>query len=85
MNVSQFRAIYPEYKSASNDAIARKLQETFYPNFGYEGFAKDFFNRRAMSSTVIPDLYLKRSDAYLKKRKLASSLNRFSPCRKRIP
>jgi tetratricopeptide (TPR) repeat protein len=67
MNVDQFRAIYPEYKSASNDAIARKLQETFYPNFGYEGFAKDFFSRRAMPSTVIPDLYLKRSEAYLKR------------------
>ena len=25
MNVGQFRAIYPEYKTASNEAIARKL------------------------------------------------------------
>jgi tetratricopeptide (TPR) repeat protein len=67
MNVDQFRAIYPEYKSVSDEAIARKLHQTFYPNLKYENFAKDFFTRAAMSSTVIPDVYLKRSDAYLKK------------------
>jgi tetratricopeptide (TPR) repeat protein len=67
MNVSQFRAIYPEYKAASKEAIARKLHQTFYPNLTYEGFSNEFMTRRAMGSTVIPDLYLKRSDAYLKK------------------
>jgi tetratricopeptide (TPR) repeat protein len=67
MNVDQFRAIYPEYQGASNDAIAKKLHQTFLPNLNYEDFAKDFATRRAMASTVIPDLYLKRSDAYLKK------------------
>jgi tetratricopeptide (TPR) repeat protein len=67
MNVSQFRAIYPEYKAIRDEAIARKLHQTFYPNLEYEGFAKDFLTRKAMSSTVIPDVYLKRSDAYLKK------------------
>jgi tetratricopeptide (TPR) repeat protein len=67
MNLGQFRAIYPEYKAASDEAIARKLHQTFYPNLKYEDFAKSFFVRAAMSSTVIPDVYLKRSDAYLKK------------------
>jgi len=67
MNVSQFRAIYPEYKAALDEAVDRKLHQTFYPNLDYEGFAKEFFTRNAMSSTVIPDVYLKRSDAYLKK------------------
>jgi tetratricopeptide (TPR) repeat protein len=66
MNIDQFRAIYPEYNSISNEAIARKLQQTFYPNLNYEDFAKGFFAKRALPSTVIPDLYLKRSDAYLK-------------------
>src|SRR5262249_28014348 len=66
MNVDQFRAIYPEYKAASNEAIARKLHQTFYPNLTYEGFSKDFLTRRPMGSTVIPDLYVKRSDAYLR-------------------
>jgi tetratricopeptide (TPR) repeat protein len=67
MNIDQFRAIYPEYNSVSNDEIARKLQQTFYPNWKYEDFAKGFFTHSAMSSTVIPDLYLKRSDTYLLK------------------
>jgi hypothetical protein len=43
------------------------LQQTFYPNLTYEGFSGKFLTRPAMGSTVIPDLYLKRSDAYLKK------------------
>jgi tetratricopeptide (TPR) repeat protein len=67
MNISQFRAIYPEYKAASNEAIARKLQQTFYPDLTYESFSERFLTGRAMASTVIPDVYLKRSDAYLKK------------------
>src|SRR5206468_10227516 len=50
-----------------DEAIARKLHQTFYPNLNYEGFAKGFFTHAAMSSTVIPDVYVKRSDAYLKK------------------
>jgi Surface-adhesin protein E len=66
MNVGQFRAIYPEYKAASNEAVARKLHQTFFPNLTYEGFSERFLNREAVPSTVIPDLYIKRSDAYLK-------------------
>jgi tetratricopeptide (TPR) repeat protein len=68
VNIEQFRAIYPEYKTASNDSVARKLQQTFFPNWKQEDFSNGFFTRRAMPSTIIPDLYLKRSDAYLKKR-----------------
>jgi hypothetical protein len=67
MNINQFRALYPEYKIASDEMVARKLQQTFYPNLKYEGFIEGFLSRRAMPSTVIPDLYVKRADAYLKK------------------
>jgi hypothetical protein len=66
MNVDQFRAIYPEYKAASNEAIARKLNQTFYPNLTYDDFAKKFFTGRAMPSAVTPGIYLKRMDACLK-------------------
>ncbi len=66
-NINQFRALYPEYKTASDEAVARKLNQTFYPNMKYEDFSKGFLhNNGALASTVIPDLYLKRSDAYLK-------------------
>jgi tetratricopeptide (TPR) repeat protein len=69
MNINQFRALYPEYKPASDEAIARKLNQTFYPDMKYEDFAKEFLHDNVEkgfeTSTVIPDLYLKRADAYL--------------------
>jgi len=66
-NIKQFRALYPEYATATDDAVARKLNQTFYPNMKYEDFSKGFLQtNKAWASTVIPDLYLKRSDAYLK-------------------
>lgn len=63
MTIDQFRAIYPEYKSVSDEAIARKLIHTFYPNLKIE--ANNFFKDSPMASTVIPDLYVERADAYL--------------------
>jgi tetratricopeptide (TPR) repeat protein len=87
MNIDQFRALYPEYLSTSNDAIMRKLHQTFFAYMGYEGFTNSFVAEPQLAepSFVIADLYLKRSDAYLKKRQLASSLNRVSARHKWIP
>src|SRR5215467_4804410 len=66
-NVSQFRAIYPEYGAASDEAIAQKLNQTFYPDIKYEDFSAHFLTGRPLSFTVIPELYIKRSEAYLRK------------------
>ena len=70
MNINQFRALYPEYKPASDEAVARKLNQTFFPNLKYEDFSKGFLHDNVekgfFSSSTLPDLYLKRSDAYLK-------------------
>jgi tetratricopeptide (TPR) repeat protein len=70
MNINQFRAIYPEYKPASDEAVARKLNQTFFPNLKYEDYSKSFLHdnveRGFFSSSTLPDLYIKRSDAYLK-------------------
>lgn len=70
MNINQFRALYPEYKPASDEAVTRKLNETFFPNLKYEDFSKSFLHDNVekgfFSSTTLPDLYVKRSDAYLK-------------------
>jgi tetratricopeptide (TPR) repeat protein len=70
MNVNQFRALYPEYRTAANEAVARKLAATFHPDLKYEDFAKQFLAQPAVfpvvSSIVIPELYIKRSDAYIK-------------------
>jgi tetratricopeptide (TPR) repeat protein len=70
MNIDQFRALYPEYKPASDEAVARKLNQTFFPNLKYEDFSKSFLHDNVekgfFSSAILPDLYIKRSDAYLK-------------------
>jgi len=64
MNIGQFRALYPEYKAASDDAVARKLNQTFFPNIKYEDFAKQFLQTNH-GWALDPDIYLKRSSAYL--------------------
>jgi tetratricopeptide (TPR) repeat protein len=66
-NVNQFRAIYPEYAAASDEAIAQKLNQTFYPDIKYEDFSQQFLTGHSLFSTIIPGLYIKRSDAYLRK------------------
>ena len=66
-NVSQFRAIYPEYAAASDEAIAQKLNQTFYPDMTYEDFSQGFLAGHSLFSTTIYELYIKRLDAYLKK------------------
>jgi tetratricopeptide (TPR) repeat protein len=43
-NIGQFRAFYPEYTTATDEAIARKLQQTFEPNLRYEDFAERFLH-----------------------------------------
>jgi len=38
MGVKSFRKFYPEYNSASDEAIAHKLQETFFSDAEISGF-----------------------------------------------
>jgi tetratricopeptide (TPR) repeat protein len=76
-NVSQFRAIYPEYAAASDEAIAQKLNQTFYPEMKYEDFSQRFLTGHSLFSTTISELYIKRSDAYLKKGAWRSALMDF--------
>jgi len=84
-NVSQFRATYPEYGAASDEAIAQKLNQTFYPDIKYEDFATRFLKGPALSSTAIPELYIKRSDAYLRKGSWRSALIDFRRATRGFP
>src|SRR5215472_17870418 len=45
-----------------------------YPEIKYEDFAARFLKGPALSSTAIPELYIKRSDAYLRKGNWRSAL-----------
>jgi tetratricopeptide (TPR) repeat protein len=76
-NVRQFRDIYPEYAAASDEAIGRKLNQTFYPDVKYEDLSQQFLSGRPLASTTIPELYLKRSDAYLHQKAWSHALTDF--------
>jgi tetratricopeptide (TPR) repeat protein len=76
-NVRQFRDIYPEYDAVSDEAIGRKLNQTFYPDIKYEDLSQQFLTGRPLASTTIPELYLKRSDAYLHEKDWSHALADF--------
>jgi hypothetical protein len=65
MNVDQFRRIYPEYDSVPDDVLCEKLRAQFFPAMKYADFAKQFLiEAKDFKSTVLPDLYVKRGNAY---------------------
>ena len=68
MSINRFRAVYPEYRTASDEAVARKLQRTFCPNLNYKDFSERFLhaNDASFPDFVVADTYVKRSDAYFK-------------------
>jgi tetratricopeptide (TPR) repeat protein len=65
MNIDQFRRIYPEYDALPDDALCERLRALFFPAMSYADFAKQFLiDAKEFQSTILPDLYLKRGDAY---------------------
>ena len=65
MSIDQFRRIYPEYDTVTDDVLCEKLRALFFPAMKYADFAKQFLiEAKEYQSTVLPDLYLKRGDAY---------------------
>ena len=65
MNIDQFRRIYSEYDAVPDDVLCERLRALFFPAMKYADFAKQFLiEAKEFKSTVLPDLYLKRGDAY---------------------
>jgi tetratricopeptide (TPR) repeat protein len=65
MNIDQFRRIYPEYDAVADEVLCEKLRGMFFPAMKYADFAKQFLiEAKGFDSTVLPDLYVKRGDAY---------------------
>ena len=72
MNVDQFRRIYPEFDATPDDVLCEKLRALFFPQMRYADFAKQFLmEAKHFESTVLPDFYLKRGDAYAAMKQLA--------------
>ena len=42
MNIQEFRTKFPQYDGMPDEALAKSVQEKFYPTMKYEDFAKDF-------------------------------------------
>lgn len=65
MNIDQFRLIYPEYDPVPDEVLCEKLRALFYPAMSYANFSKQFLvDAKTFHSTVLPELYVKRGDAY---------------------
>src|SRR5579862_1310832 len=67
MSLHQFRTLYPEYDQVSNDAICRKINALFWPEFEYAIIAKNMMEGedRSYATMIFRDLYEKRGDTYL--------------------
>lgn len=74
MNVDQFRRIYPEYGALPDEVLCEKLRALFFPTLSYADFAKRFLiEAKEFRSTVLPELYVKRGDAYAAMNKVAKA------------
>lgn len=65
MSVAQFRGLYPEYDSVSDEVLVRKLNALFWPGFSYEQYSKQLAKNGSWGLSLLNDLYEKRGDAYI--------------------
>ena len=65
LNIDQFRRIYPEYDDIADDVLCEKLRVLFNPQMRYADYSKQFLiDAKEFDVTVLPELFLKRGDAY---------------------
>src|SRR5262249_49339409 len=56
INIKQFRALYPEYTTVSDETLARKLQQTFHPGWDFrEGFLRPNQEQSRFETFVIQE------------------------------
>ena len=64
-NVDQFRRIYPEYDSVSDNVLCEKLRTLFMPQMSHAAFCKNFLvDARDFDDFVLPQMFVKRGDMY---------------------
>jgi tetratricopeptide (TPR) repeat protein len=69
-----FRALYPEYDSLPDQILAEVVRRRFYPQFS-QSWDADFISKEsAVGSSILPDLYALRGDAYMKASRRADAL-----------
>ncbi len=73
-NIEQFRIIYPEYDAVADDVLCEKLRVLFNPQMSYADYSKQFLvNAKEFDDFVLPELFLKRGDAYADMGDIASA------------
>jgi tetratricopeptide (TPR) repeat protein len=86
MNLRQFRSLYPEYDSVTDEAVGRKINALFWPEFNYEIIAKNLReNKDYAIGFLLSELYEKRGDAYLNARDFKRGVLDFNRIFKGIP
>lgn len=66
LSLKQIRGLYPEYKSVSDEAICRKINLLFWPQFDYNIVANKLLHENGeWAISGLNGLYEKRGDAYL--------------------
>jgi tetratricopeptide (TPR) repeat protein len=74
LNIEQFRRIYPEYDGVADDELCEKLRALFYPQMSYADYSKQFLvNAKEWDDFILPELFLKRGDAYADMGDIASA------------
>jgi tetratricopeptide (TPR) repeat protein len=67
LSLAQFRALYPEYESISDDTLLQKLYALFRPGYEYAVFVEQLTKENGKwEVSSLDGLYEKRGDAYLK-------------------
>ncbi|AEU36793.1 tetratricopeptide repeat protein [Granulicella mallensis] len=67
LSLAQFRGLYPEYASVSDDVLVQKLKLRFAPSWETVAFKKQLQGNGKYSITfLLSDLYEARGDTYLK-------------------
>src|ERR1700682_4515255 len=73
-NIDQFRRIYPEYDDIADDILCEKLRVLFNPQMSYADYSKQFLiDAKEFDVSVLPELFLKRGDAYADRGDFASA------------
>jgi tetratricopeptide (TPR) repeat protein len=73
-NIDQFRRMYPEYDGVADDVLCEKLRVLFNPEMSYADYSKQFLvNAKENDDFVLPELFLKRGDAYADMGEIASA------------
>jgi tetratricopeptide (TPR) repeat protein len=86
LNLKQFRGLYPEYGGVSDEALCRKINAVFWPEFEYSEFARRLKeNKEYGIGLYFCELYEKRGDAYLRAGDFGRAVLDFSRIFKGIP